>query len=225
MENALVLFGWQPPTALVAAACGAALAALPVALGRALMHGYIFRFKGHMRDGKPSLATHIWRFAYAICNRIFPAPRLLTCERLLARQPVPPLRATVERYLVSLRPLLSDVSEMSVCIIGSNPCKLTGKISRARRESQLFSRLRKSAASTARRRTFVAQIELCDATLGEICISCEERRLVDQHEHLFAVRNEAAARLYAGYFCSSSDGNEQIKTNVCRRRVRLIARF
>lgn len=58
---------------------------------------------------RPSLKTRLWRLCYFVWRKFAPQPRLTTCDALLPKQPVPSLDETLDRYLESMHPLLSEV--------------------------------------------------------------------------------------------------------------------
>ncbi|KAI1703198.1 choline/Carnitine o-acyltransferase domain-containing protein [Ditylenchus destructor] len=83
---------------------------LPVFLLRnLLLRLFIFRYKGFLKEDpkKVSITTRIWALCYGTLKKLAP-PRLETCDAFLPAQPVPALRDTIERYLVSVECILSE---------------------------------------------------------------------------------------------------------------------
>ncbi|KAI6234535.1 Carn-acyltransf domain-containing protein [Aphelenchoides fujianensis] len=96
----LAFFGLGP------AAVGLLTAALPVVFLRLFLWLFFFRYRGHLHEppAKRSLTTRFWQLCFFVLKKYAP-PRLLTCNRLLPKQPVPTLHATLLQYLVTMDPI------------------------------------------------------------------------------------------------------------------------
>ncbi|KAI6170302.1 Carn-acyltransf domain-containing protein [Aphelenchoides besseyi] len=93
-----------------AIASGFVVTLIPVFVLRSILHGFLFRYKKHIFEDpkQPSILTRLWQLCYVVYKRLAPKPRLLTCDPLLPRQSVPPLKQTIDRYLESVKPLMKD---------------------------------------------------------------------------------------------------------------------
>ncbi|KAI6174481.1 Carn-acyltransf domain-containing protein [Aphelenchoides bicaudatus] len=89
---------------------GVGVAIVPVILFRFILRRFVFGYKGHIFENakRPSIKTRIWRVCYFIWQKLSPRPKLTTCDALLPKQPVPSLDETLDRYLDSMQPLLSE---------------------------------------------------------------------------------------------------------------------
>lgn len=69
----------------------------------------LLQYHGWLRDDpkRVSIVTQVWAFGVHVV-RGFGEQLLYSYQKSLPRQPVPPLRSTVERYLDSMQPLLGD---------------------------------------------------------------------------------------------------------------------
>uniref|UniRef100_A0A7E4UPP6 Carn_acyltransf domain-containing protein n=1 Tax=Panagrellus redivivus TaxID=6233 RepID=A0A7E4UPP6_PANRE len=81
-----------------------ATAYVPVFLLRRFLKHFIFSYKGFLFEKKPSFLTKFW----AICRKVLVrSPILNSCDALLPNLPLPGLKDTVERYLESVKPLMT----------------------------------------------------------------------------------------------------------------------
>ncbi|KAI6223623.1 Carn-acyltransf domain-containing protein [Aphelenchoides fujianensis] len=101
----LAFFGLGP------AVVGLLTAALPVVFLRLFLWLFFFRYRGHLHEppAKRSLTTRFWQLCFLVLKKYAP-PRLLTCNRLLPKQPVPTLHATLLQYLVTMDPICEQAS-------------------------------------------------------------------------------------------------------------------
>ncbi|KAI6208440.1 Cpt-6 [Aphelenchoides besseyi] len=79
---------------------------IPVVVLRAFLNLFFFRYKGHLFETPKtqSMTTRFWALCYYAMKKYAP-PRLLTCNRLLPKQPVPSLHATLLEYLATMDPV------------------------------------------------------------------------------------------------------------------------
>ncbi|KAI6239477.1 Cpt-6 [Aphelenchoides fujianensis] len=88
---------------------GVGCAAVSVVVVRLFLRLFYFRYKRFLFEDpkRPSAATRLWQLTFVLLKRFAP-PRLRSCDALLPALPVPALRKTIERYLESMEPLMSE---------------------------------------------------------------------------------------------------------------------
>ncbi|KAI6222521.1 Cpt-6 [Aphelenchoides besseyi] len=112
---------------------GFGVATLPVILIRLFLRCFYFRYKRFLfEDPKsPSYATRLWQLCFYVLKRFAP-PRLRSCDSLLPSLPVPDLNESVERYLQSMKPLMSEkeyqeLNELAVQFLKSEGSQIQRK--------------------------------------------------------------------------------------------------